>query len=203
MFNGIIEHTGIITSLKRTEGGGANLILDVGGLASQLKAGFSIAVDGVCLTVIKKKGKQIQIDVSEETWQRTNLLHCSKASSVNLEMPVRVGDLVSGHFVQGHVEGLARVTGWKRRGPNDVRLCLELTPDLLQFCATKGSIALNGVSLTVASLRGEKIEIALIPYTLEHTNLGELQPGDFVNVETDIIGRYVVSALKKAYHKSK
>jgi len=119
---------------------------------------------------------------------------------VNLELPITAQTLISGHYVQGHVEGLARATQWKCQG-KDVRLCLELPADLAQYCVPKGSIALNGVSLTIASMHKKRVEIALIPYTLEHTNLSDLQKGDPVNVETDMIGRYVVSVVKNTYDK--
>jgi riboflavin synthase len=107
----------------------------------------------------------------------------------------------SGHFVQGHIDGMATVSGWRRRGRQDVRLTIKLPSTLISYCVRKGSIAINGVSLTIAKLKDGDVEVALIPYTLEHTNLGSLEKGDLVNIETDILGRYVVSALEKAYHK--
>lgn len=199
MFNGIIEVVGGIRRIDFFDGG-AKLVIDAGRFGKILKPGNSVAVDGICLTAVKKKGTQVEIDVSAETWQKTNLREKKKGDRVNLELPITGETFISGHFVQGHVEGLARITGWVRKG-QDIRLCLRLPADVVPFCVSKGSIAINGVSLTIASLRGRSIEIALIPYTLEHTNLGDLQPGDVANIESDVIGRYVVSTLKKAYHK--
>jgi len=199
MFNGIIQTTGNIELIKEVNSG-AILKLNAGNLAVSLKNGDSIAVDGVCLTVVRKNGKSLQIDVSGETWNRTNLSKKTKGSRVNLESPLTMGTFISGHFLQGHVEGVGQVASWQKTSKQDVRLSIRMPKDLIRYCVQKGSIAINGVSLTIAGLRKKVIEIALIPYTLEHTNLGELQRGDWVNIETDVIGRYVVSAVEKAYH---
>jgi len=198
MFNGMIVSTGKILAIKPTGGGGARVNIGAGKLAQRLKPADSIAVDGICLTVTRKTGSSLWIDVSAETWSRTNLSFRKKGCHVNLELSMTASTMLSGHFVQGHVEGLARVAAWKREG-DDVRLVLALPAALRQYCVPKGSIAVNGVSLTIAALKGRKVEIALIPYTLRKTNLNDLQPGDAVNIESDIIGRYVVSALKKQY----
>jgi len=198
MFNGMIESTGKILAIKPTDGGGARVNIGAGKLARRLKPADSIAVDGICLTVTRKTRSSLWIDVSAETWSRTNLSFRKKDCRVNLELSMTASTMLSGHFVQGHVEGLARVAAWKREG-DDVRLVLTLPAALRRYCVPKGSIAVNGVSLTIAALKGRKVEIALIPYTLRKTNLNDLQPGDAVNIESDIIGRYVVSALKKQY----
>jgi riboflavin synthase len=197
MFNGIIEFTGRITDLQPHHSG-ARINIDAGKLASRMKTGDSIAVDGVCLTVVRKKQRGLWFDVSAETWSRTNLAHQAKGNLVNLEPPMTADTFLSGHLVQGHVEGTGRVEKWIRRD-GDVRLFISLPRELVRFCISKGSIAVNGVSLTIASQKGQLIGIALIPYTLKHTNLDTLKIGDLVNIETDIIGRYVVSALKKEY----
>jgi riboflavin synthase len=197
MFSGIIEATGKIVSLKRT-GRGAVLDIETDALTKKVKRGDSVAVNGVCLTVTGKVGRRLQFDVSPETWNRTNLSSYRKDHHLNLELSVTPQSMLSGHFVQGHVEGLGKVQKWIRQ-EDDVRLFIELPADLIPACVTKGSIALNGVSLTIASQKGRTISVALIPFTLSHTNLNELKPGDSVNVETDIIGRYVVSTLKKTY----
>lgn len=200
MFNGIIEEMGVIDSVAPSAGGGARLSVETI-YAGKLQKGASLAVDGVCLTVTARAGKTLRFDLAKETLDRTNLQHRVKGDPVNLELPITAATMISGHFVQGHIEGLAVVKGWKNKGREDVRLALQLPAVVLDFCVPKGSIALNGVSLTVASLRGRILEVALIPYTLQKTNLGGLKPGDSVNVETDVIGRYVVSALKKDYAK--
>lgn len=197
MFNGIIETTGKIVSLV-PQNGGARVVMDAGKLAGRLKAGDSIAVDGVCLTVVRKARSKLSIDVSAETWMRTNFAERAPGDVLNLELPLTATSFLSGHFVQGHVEGIGEVKKWIRNG-EDVRLFIDIPRDLLPYCVPKGSIALNGVSLTIASFKGKTIGIALIPYTLSHTNLGGLQVGEKVNIETDIIGRYVVSAIKREH----
>jgi riboflavin synthase len=175
--------------------------LKAGPYAAKLKNGDSLAVDGICLTIVARHGGLVGIDVSAETWRLTNLCERKAGDRVNLELPLTAATLVSGHFVQGHVEGVARVLPWKIKG-DDVRLCVRLPKRLLEACVTKGSIAINGVSLTIATLKGSVVNVALIPYTLSHTNLGDLKPGQGVNVETDMIGRYVVSLVKKTYDKA-
>jgi riboflavin synthase len=201
MFNGIIEEVGTIRSLEPTGAGGVTLWIDARSYAPRLKAGDSVAVDGICLTTVRKKGSTVRVDLAPETWQRTNLKERKAGDRINLELPMTGASMISGHFVQGHIEGVAAVLPWKRQG-EDVRMRIRIPASLEQYCIPKGSIALNGVSLTIALLRGTLVEVALIPYTLLHTNLGDLQPGQGVNVETDMIGRYVVSIVKKAYHKA-
>jgi riboflavin synthase len=203
MFSGIIEVVGKVITIHTSKARGFYLSLDTGKLASALKPGDSIAVDGVCLTVVQKKGRQVQLDISEETRNLTCISSYKKGSPVNLEAPIKAGAMISGHFVQGHVDGIGRVLEWKSSGNNNVRLRVRLPAALVPYCVPKGSIAINGVSLTIANLNGHRVEVALIPYTIDHTNLGKLRPGDPVNIETDVLGRYVVSMVKKTYHKPK
>lgn len=202
MFNGIIETAGKIKSLESTGRGGTTLVVDVGNLVQRLAKGDSISVDGVCLTVKRKQGSRIWLDLSPETINLTNLAHRQAGDRVNLECSMSTNSPINGHFVQGHVEGIGKVKKWIRKG-DEARLFVELPSSLLEFCVPKGSIAINGVSLTIASINGSTVGIALIPYTLKVTNLGELHKGDAVNIETDILGRYVVTAVKKAYHSLK
>lgn len=197
MFNGIIEVTGKILSIDKNR-----LVLDVGKLAPKLKLGDSLAVDGICLTVARRNGKNVTLDISPETWARTNLHKRENGKRVNLELPITAQTFISGHYVQGHIEGVAQALDWKNQN-KDIRLCVKLPSDLAEYCVPKGSIALNGVSLTIAAMQKNRIEIALIPYTLEHTNLSDLKKGDLVNVETDMIGRYVVSVVKNTYDKGR
>ena len=200
MFSGIIEAVGRVVSFRRS-GKGATLVLNADDLKRKLKKGDSVAVNGVCLTVVKKTGADVSFDVSAETLNKTNLSSFRKGVIANLELPVTAETMLSGHFVQGHIEGIGHVKNWIRNG-KDIRLFVDLPEELLPFCVPKGSIAMNGVSLTIASQEGPTIGVALIPYTLKHTNLNALKTGDSVNIETDIIGRYVVSALKKTYDDS-
>jgi len=200
MFTGIIEATGKILSFERNASS-AILNIDSSKLLRPLKKGDSVSIDGVCLTVSRKSAKHIAFDVSAETIRRTNLSRKSAGEFVNLELPMTANTLLSGHLVQGHVEGVGRVRRWHRK-QNDVQLFVDLPKNLLIYCVPKGSISINGVSLTIASIKGRTIGIALIPFTLSHTNLNDLIVGDLVNIETDMIGRYVVSVLKKTYDKS-
>lgn len=199
MFSGIIETTAKVITFAQTGRGGAKLVIDAKAFASKLKKGDSIAVNGVCLTVARKQGRRIGLDLSPETLQRTNLGLLQPEGRVNLEPSLTPNSAVNGHFVQGHAEGVGTVKKWIRNG-DDARLFVKLPPNLVEFCIAKGSIAINGVSLTIASLEDAVVGIALIPYTLKHTNLGDLRPGDPVNIETDMLGRYVVTTVKKAYH---
>lgn len=200
MFNGIIELVGIVDSLSPAAGGGALLTLQTV-YASRLRKGDSLAVDGVCLTVTARSRQMLKFDLAKETLDRTSLKHRRPGDQLNLELPLTPATMISGHFVQGHIEGVAQVKDLRRKARGDVRLSVILPRGVAETCVPKGSIALNGVSLTIALLRGRSLEVALIPYTLQKTNLGSLKPGDFVNVETDVLGRYVVSALKKDYAK--
>ena len=199
MFTGIIEATGKIVRLKQDDRG-ASLILDAGVLATKTRKGDSMSVNGVCLTVINRSARHLTFDISAETWERGNFSTYREKDKLNLELPVTAQTFLSGHLVQGHVDGVGRVNKWIREGL-DVRLLVDLPKELLRYCVPKGSIAINGVSLTIASQTHRTIGVALIPYTLKNTNLDSLRKGDLVNVETDIIGRYVVSAMKKAYDK--
>jgi riboflavin synthase len=202
MFNGIIEATGKILSIENSSGKAKRFVIDAGAMAKRLKSGDSLAVDGVCLTITERNSRKVTVDISPETLKRTNLSSRTEGSRVNLEMPITASTYISGHFVQGHVEGLGRAIQLKRKG-SDVRLSVELPKDLILYCVPKGSITLNGVSLTIAEMSKKAVEIALIPYTLQHTNLGELREGDPVNVETDMIGRYVVSVVKNTYDRER
>jgi riboflavin synthase len=200
MFTGIIETTGRIVS-NREKGSGAQLILNAGSFSKKVREGDSVAVNGVCLTVRRRRLGILFFDISPETWKLTNLSSYEKGDELNLELPLTAQTFLSGHFVQGHVDGVGRVKKWIRKG-EDVRLFVEIPRKLIRYCIPKGSITLNGVSLTIASQDGLLIGVALIPYTLSHTNLDSLEPGDPVNVETDMIGRYVVSAVEKSYDKA-
>ena len=198
MFNGIIETAGKIELFQKTGKGGARIVVQTKSFGSRVKRGDSIAIDGVCLTVTRKSRNRIHFDLSPETIERTNLSHRRTGDRVNLEAPLTASTPINGHFVQGHVEGIGTVKKWLREG-DDTRLFVELPADLLQFCVPKGSIAMNGVSLTIASLKKNTVGVALIPFTLKVTNLGDLTKGDPVNIETDMLGRYVVTTIKKTY----
>lgn len=199
MFTGIVETTAPV--LERTD---ARLTLarpaafDDGSAGSPQapKIGSSIAVNGTCLTIVEIDNDKMSFDVVGETWRRTNLGELLVGNTVNLERAMPANGRFEGHVVQGHVEGVATVKEWKTDGQWKV-LVLEVPHELLPYITEKGSIALDGVSLTVAGLQGNIVSIALIPYTLDVTTLGSRQVGDRMNVETDILAHYVVKNQSK------
>ncbi len=186
MFTGIVETTAAVQ--ERTE---ARLLLVRPAMFDDIKVGSSIAVNGVCLTVVTLNKEDMSFDVVGETWRKTNLGELLVGNTVNLERAMVATSRFEGHVVQGHVEGVATVKEWKADGEWK-QLVLEVPDVLLPYITTKGSIALDGVSLTVASLTGNIVTIALIPHTLEMTTLGGRKVGEKINVETDILAKYVL-----------
>jgi riboflavin synthase len=160
----------------------------------EIADGESVAVDGVCLTVAGRGEGRFEADVVAETLARTTLGSLAPGSAVHLERALRLGDRLGGHLVQGHVDGMGEVRELRRRG-GDVRLRMGLPLELRRYVALKGSIAVQGVSLTVAALDADAFEVALVPQTLSRTGLGRLQGGDRVNVEVDLLARYLESLL--------
>jgi riboflavin synthase len=201
MFTGLIEHVGRIESLQKTPNG-ARLRVDAGPLTASLAVSSSIAVNGCCLTAIEIDGPSFAADLSAETLRRTSLGEMKPGASINLERPLAAGKELGGHFVQGHVDGVGRVTRLAPEGPN-WWFGVRVPSDLARYVVMKGSIALDGISLTVAGIsddqRGEQggcvVETAIIPFTYSHTNLHSLAPGDAVNVEVDILAKYVERLL--------
>jgi riboflavin synthase len=201
MFTGLIEHLGRIATLEKTDSG-ARLRVDAGPLAASLAISSSIAVNGCCLTVVELDGSTFTADLSGETLRRTSLGEMKPGASVNLERPLAAGQELGGHFVQGHVDGVGRVTRLVAEGAN-WWFGVRVPANLAHYVVMKGSVALDGISLTVAGIsddhRGRHgdcvVETAIIPYTYSHTNLHSLASGDAVNVETDILAKYVERLL--------
>jgi riboflavin synthase len=188
VFTGLIEDVGTVETLDRG-GDGARLRIATG-LGAELALGDSIAVDGCCLTATAADASGFETEAMNQTLQVTALDSVDQGSRVNLELAMKAGERLGGHIVQGHVDGIGTVLstgddGFARR----VRV--ELPPRLLRYIVDKGSITLSGVSLTVAELGDSWAEVSLIPETLERTNLGEIAPGDRINVECDVIAKYV------------
>jgi riboflavin synthase len=188
MFTGLIEDLGTVQSLERTEDG-AHLRIS-SRLATELALGDSIAVNGCCLTATAVDADSFETEAMNQTLEVTALDTVEEASKVNLELAMKVGDRLGGHIVQGHVDGIGTVSSAEDDGFAR-RLRVDLPTQLLQFVVDKGSITLSGVSLTVAELGETWAEVSLIPETLERTNLGDLAPGDRLNVECDVIAKYV------------
>ncbi|MGA6946374.1 MAG: riboflavin synthase [Solirubrobacterales bacterium] len=188
MFTGIIKELGSVAAVEASDDG-ARLRIRAD-LASELGPGDSVAVNGACLTATSVGGGEFGADVMHQTLSLTTLGDVEPSSRVNLELPLRPTDRLGGHVVQGHVDGTAAVADLSADGFAK-RLRLELPDDLLPYVVERGSIAIEGVSLTIADLAGSSLEVSLIPETLERTTLGALAPGDRVNVECDILARYV------------
>jgi riboflavin synthase len=189
MFTGIVETIGRVVALAPRDGA-TRLAVASAIPAGALTGGESVAVDGVCLTVVESSGDLFWADAVRTTLEATTLGALGPGAHVNLERSLRLGDRLSGHLVQGHVDATAAVREVRRAGA-DHRLRVELPAALARYVARKGSIALHGVSLTVAELGPDWLEVALVPETLGRTTLGELGPGSLVNVEVDLVARYL------------
>lgn len=190
MFTGIVQTIGTVTALHARNG---DLELEVASGASGLRAartGDSIAVSGVCLTITRLTGTGFVADVSRETLERTTLRELGAGQAVNLELALRAGEPLGGHLVSGHVDGVARLDS-RREDGRSWRFRFEIPSALARYVAPKGSICIDGVSLTVNEVEGTRFDVNLIPHTLSVTTLGALQPGSRVNVEVDLIARYL------------
>jgi len=192
MFTGLVAEAGRLSRPSRAAGArGTELELEVSpALAARLAIGDSLAVNGVCLTLVAKDAQRCTVELSPETLERTSLGALAAGARVNLEPALRLGDALGGHWVQGHVDGLARVVERRDLGAHRV-LAFEPPAGLERYVVEKGSVTLDGVSLTVSALAGGRFEVALIPHTLEVTNLGERVVGDAVNFEADVLAKYV------------
>ena len=188
MFTGLIEDIGTVESVERTADGARLRVTSQ--LASELALGDSIAVNGCCLTATATADGQFETEAMNQTLTVTALSGVEEGSRVNLELAMKAGDRLGGHIVQGHVDGVGTVVSAEDDGFAR-RVRVELPPELLRYVVDKGSITLSGVSLTVADLGDSWAEVSLIPETLERTNLGEAQPGSKLNVECDIVAKYV------------
>lgn len=190
MFTGLIQRVGRLVGLARDGAGGARVTVESGAWTPALEHGESVAVEGVCLTVCEATGGVFVCDVLEETLDRTALAGRRVGCRLNLERALRVGDRLGGHLVQGHVDGVVELVE-RRRAGRDWVLAFACAPELAAELAPKGSVAIDGVSLTVAALAESRFDVHVIPTTCTDTTLGERLPGEKVNVETDIIGKYV------------
>jgi riboflavin synthase len=194
MFTGLIESLGRVRRVAPGTGS-TRLTIETDRTVADWDDGESVAVDGVCLTVARRVGQAFEADVVAETLACTTLSGLRAGDPVHLERSRAVGDRLGGHFVQGHVDAVAAVVSLKRRGA-DVRLSVALPPPLRGLLALKGSVALHGVSLTVAAVTARRFEVALIPETLARTKLGGFRAGDHVNVEADLIARYLEALMR-------
>jgi riboflavin synthase len=194
MFTGIIRELGILESVERSprRGSDSKLRIRLAKTPRGIKTGDSVAVNGVCLTVIGVKGRRVDFDIMGETMRRTNLGDLGRGSLLNIERSLRAGERMDGHFVLGHVDGVGVVSRTERL-KDQVNIYVSLSKGLLRYVVPKGPIAIEGISLTVVSKEGGKILVSIIPHTMKATNLGSKKIGDMVNIETDILGKYVLS----------
>lgn len=196
MFTGIIEEVGRVTRIAR-EGGNRRLTVSATRLNRELKQGDSIAVSGVCLTAVEITPKSFAADLAAETWKRTSFSRLKKNARVNLELPMRADGRFGGHIVQGHVDGTGKFLALDRiRGADDYWLHIEIPPELARYVIFKGSLCIEGISLTVARIEGTKVSAAIIPHTVKMTNLKSLKRGDPVNLEVDMVAKYVEKMIK-------
>jgi riboflavin synthase len=186
MFTGIVEERGAVRSF-----GNGRLVVGCRVVAVDSPIGASVAVNGVCLTVVERTGDSLAFDLSAETIERTSLARLRNGHPVNLERPVTLAARLGGHLVQGHADGIGRVAAVEPDGTGGAWLRLRVPDDLLRYVVEKGSITVDGVSLTVAERHADGVTIALIPHTLAATTLGSAGPEDPVNLEIDVIARYV------------
>ena len=191
MFTGIIRTLGTV---KQNGGGKLRLAAKLG----RVQLGASVAVNGCCLTVARRKGRNLEFEMSRETLDRTNLGELKAGARVNVEPALRSSDELGGHWVSGHVDARAKVLKFEGQPGGFVRLRVSLPKDLAPLVAVKGSVAVDGTSLTVTGVSGQWFETVLVPHTLSHTTLGSRRAGDPVNIEADMLARYVHRALEAA-----
>ncbi len=195
MFTGIVEVVGTVTGVEPREDR-TTLEIEALAIACDLAIGDSVAVNGGCLTVAGRDAGRVRFEAVRETLERTSLGELRVGSRVNLERALRAGGRLDGHIVQGHVDGTGRVRRLERDG-DDVRLFVDCGPEIAELLVEKGSVAVDGVSLTVVGATEVGFDVALIPLTLAATTLGERQPGDRVNLEADVLGKYVKRYLER------
>jgi riboflavin synthase len=193
MFTGIIEDVGTVDRWQMRRGAGV-LTLTTRLSLGEMKIGWSLAVNGVCLTVIAKAARRVTVDVSPETIKRTNFSNLKAGDPVNLERPLRLNDRLGGHLVTGHVDGVGVVEEISKQGKFTF-YCFRVPAALGRLLVPKGSVAVDGISLTVNECEKGHFTVAVIPFSLKHTNLRDRRVGDKVNIETDLIGKYVQRLL--------
>jgi len=196
MFTGLIEEVGKVREVAQS-GNTRRIVVSSTSLVKELKQGDSIAVNGVCLTALDITGDSFAADLAAETVARTSLSRLSGGTPVNLELPTQTGGRLGGHVVQGHVDGVGKLVELERQpGADDWRLTVDIPAELAKYVVFKGSIAIEGISLTVAKVEGACVSVAIIPHTYESTNLKSLRPGDPVNIEVDVIAKYAEKMLQ-------
>ncbi len=193
MFTGIVEERGLVGAM-----GGGRLVVDAHTVVRDSDVGASVSVNGVCLTVVERTDTSLRFDLSEQTLERTCLGDLRPGDPVNLERPITLVARLGGHLVQGHVDGVGQVTRVEVDGSGGARVSIRLPGELSRYVVERGSIAIDGVSLTIAAVDDDEITVALIPHTLAVTTLGLAAPGRRLNVEADVIARYVERSMERS-----
>lgn len=196
MFTGIVEEVGKIAKIEQ-RGENRRITIEAMNTPKELGTGHSVSVSGVCLTALDIKPRSFCADLAPETWERTSFSRIHEGAQVNLELPMKADGRFGGHIVQGHVDGVGRLIAFDRIADSENWwLHIEIPSDVEKYTVFKGSICIEGISLTVAKLERNRCTIAIIPHTVELTNLGSLKPGDPVNLEADVIAKYVEKMMK-------
>jgi riboflavin synthase len=191
MFTGIVEELGRVVSRE-----GSRIVVECPVAVSDATIGDSLSISGVCLTVIGSDGERASFDISDETFDRTSLGSLAPGDRVNVERPATLVSRLGGHLVQGHVDGVAETTAVRLDAEGGARVSVRLPVALVRYVVEKGSITLDGVSLTVAAVHDDEIDVALIPHTRLATTLGAIRPGDLLNVEVDVVAKYVARNIE-------
>jgi len=196
MFTGIIEEVGRISRID-VRGENRRIQISANAVPAELKTGDSVSVSGVCLTALDIQPDSFHADLAPETWQRTSLSRLKSGALVNLELPMRASGRFDGHIVQGHVDGVGRLQRFDQiAGTDNWWLTIQLPAELEKYVVQKGSISIEGISLTVAEMKGRDCTVAIIPHTVESTNLKSLRPADPVNLEVDVVAKYVEKMMR-------
>lgn len=202
MFTGIVEEVGKVVKIEQ-RGENRRITIAANNTPKELRTGHSVSVSGVCLTALDIKAKSFCADLAPETWARTSFSRIHEGALVNLELPMKADGRFDGHIVQGHVDGVGKVIAFERIADSENWwLNIEIPSEVEKYTVFKGSISIEGISLTVAKLERNRCTIAIIPHTVELTNLGSLKPGDPVNLEADVIAKYVEKMMKSEQSQS-
>jgi len=202
MFTGIIEEVGRVSAIT-VHGEQRRVTIACAKILPELQVGDSVSVSGTCLTAVEILAESFSADLAQETWRRTSFARLKKGALVNLELPMRADGRFDGHVVQGHVDGAGTVISFAPvAGGNDYELAINVPSELTRYIVSKGSLAIEGISLTVAAIEGTEVRIAIIPHTAEVTNLSSLKAGDPVNLEVDVVAKYVEKMMARAKSQS-
>lgn len=202
MFTGIVEEVGHISKIEQ-HGENRRLTVEAKNVTKELQTGHSVAVSGVCLTALDITPTTFCADLAPETWVRTSFSRITDGAQVNLELPLKADGRMGGHIVQGHVDGVGKLIAFEQIPDSENWwLHVEVPPEMEKYFVYKGSVSIEGISLTVAKLEGLKLTVAIIPHTVEMTNLKTLKPGDPVNLEADIVAKYLEKWFKAGREQS-